>query len=430
MSSGKFAPLFWCQFFSAFNDNILKNGLIALIVFGLGAERSATLVQLAGAILILPFFFLSGLGGQIADRYDKALVTQRLKLTEIAVAALGAVGFMMQSIPILMATLGGFGIIAALFGPIKYGILPDHLETPEIPAGNALIEGATFIAILTATVIGTKIAASDRSGIAIALLMLGIAALCWLTSLRIPRTGEAAPGLVIERNIFASTIRLIRDLYGERRLWRGTLAVSWFWLFGAVVLSLLATFVKNRLGGTEDLYIACMLLFSVSIGVGSMLAAYLSHGRIFLPPAAAGALLMSVFTLDLGLSSLFAASVPIGLPPLVFFGTMFGAHLGLDLVGLSLGGGLFIVPIFAAVQIWAGEDRRARVIAGNNIVNAAFIVGGALTAGALQAVLGMSEPQVFVLLGLATLVVAAWTYRFVLPLNTRARHDIERDLMP
>ena len=416
LRSRRFAPLFWCQFFSAFNDNVLKNGLIALIVFGLGEQRSAGLVQLAGAILILPFFFLSGLGGEMADRYDKALITQRLKLAEIAAAGLAALGFVLQSIPLLMIVLGLFGVIAALFGPIKYGILPDHLQPEEIPSGNALIEGATFIAILSATVLGTKVAATDRTGFAIAGLMVGFAVLCWLTSLRIPKTGQGAPDLAINANILGSSLTLIRDLRADARLWRGVLAASWFWLFGAVVLALLATFVKNRLGGTEDLYIACMLIFSVSIAIGSMLAAWLAKGRISLRPALFGVLLMAGFTLDLGLTGLFAGDVPIGLPPLAFFQTSFGLHLAADLAGLSLGGGLFIVPIFAAVQIWAGEDRRARVIAGNNVINALFIVGGAVGAGLLQSLAGMNEPQLFVLLGLGNLVAAAAVYRFVLPL--------------
>ena len=323
---------------------------------------------------------------------------------------------MLQSIPLLMVTLGGFGIIAALFGPIKYGILPDHLKPAEIPTGNALIEGATFVAILSATVLGTKVASSDRSGIWIAVLMIGFAVLCWLSSLRIPRTGEGAPNLKVNPNILASTVALVSQLRADRRLWRGTLAASWFWLFGAVVLALLATLVRNSLGGTEDLYIACLVIFTISVAIGSMLAAWLAHGRIRLGPAAVGALFMGLFTLDLGGSILLSSSVPVALPPEQFFATLFGIRLGVDLAGLALGGGLFIVPIFAAVQVWAGEDRRARVIAGNNIVNALFIVGGAVGAGLLQSLARFDEPSILVLLGLGNLIVAALVLKFVLPL--------------
>ena len=151
--SRRFAPLFCCQFFAAFDDNFLKTSLIFLILFG-GRDDSAALITLASAIFIAPYFFLSGLGGELADRYDKARVAQWLKFAEIFIAAVAVAGYAWQSLIILYAALAGFGVLAALFGPIKYGILPDHLRREELPAGNALVEGATFIAILTGTIVG------------------------------------------------------------------------------------------------------------------------------------------------------------------------------------------------------------------------------------------------------------------------------------
>src|SRR5918912_4546060 len=194
MTTRRFAPLFWCQFFSAFNDNFVKNVLVILILYGIGrpdagGQEAGTLVTLAGAVFIAPYFVLSGLAGQVADRFDKALVARRLKLAEIAVAALAAAGFVLHSVPILFVGLFGFGVIGALFGPIKYGILPDHLARSELPAGNALIEGATFLAILLGTIAGGLAATSG--GLAVAAMMLGFALLCWVSSLAIPRTGEA-----------------------------------------------------------------------------------------------------------------------------------------------------------------------------------------------------------------------------------------------
>ena len=154
----RFAPLFWCQFFSAFSDNFLKNALVFLILFKIGG--SDALISLAAAVFIAPFFFLSGLGGELADRYDKASVAQRLKFAEIGVALIAVLGFGLHSVPLLFFVLFLFGVIAALFGPIKYGILPDHLARSELPAGNALVEGATFVAILLGTIVG-GIAAKD-----------------------------------------------------------------------------------------------------------------------------------------------------------------------------------------------------------------------------------------------------------------------------
>ncbi|HEX2216014.1 MAG TPA: MFS transporter, partial [Xanthobacteraceae bacterium] len=164
MTSRRFAPLFWCQFFSAFNDNFLKNTLVFLILFRVASENADALITLAAAVFIAPYFFLSGLGGQLADRFDKSLVAQRLKFVEIAVAALAVLGFALQSVVVLFVTLFLFGVIAALFGPIKYGILPDHLAREELPAGNAMVEGATFMAILLGTITG-GLAAGGGAGV-------------------------------------------------------------------------------------------------------------------------------------------------------------------------------------------------------------------------------------------------------------------------
>src|SRR5919199_3349183 len=165
MTTRRFAPLFWCQFFSAFNDNFLKNALVFLILFKIGGENAEALITLAAAVFIAPFFFLSGLGGQLADRFDKSIVAQRLKLAEIAVAGLAVIGFAFHAVPVLFAALFLFGVIAALFGPIKYGILPDHLKREELPAGNALVEGATFLAILLGTIAAGAASAMGGSGL-------------------------------------------------------------------------------------------------------------------------------------------------------------------------------------------------------------------------------------------------------------------------
>jgi len=154
LRSRRFAPLFWCQFFSAFNDNFLKTALVFLILFQIGGSIGESLITLAAAVFIAPYFLLSALGGETADRYDKAIVAQRLKLLEIGVATVAAIGFATQSLTILFLALFGFGIIGSLFGPIKYGILPDLLPRSELPAANALVEGATFVAILLGTIAG------------------------------------------------------------------------------------------------------------------------------------------------------------------------------------------------------------------------------------------------------------------------------------
>ena len=404
LSSKSFAPLFLCQFFSAFNDNLLKNGLVALIVYVLARKDGAFLVQLAGAIFILPSFLLSGIGGQLADRYDKALIAKRLKFAEIFAALLSAIGLYLHSVPLLMGSLGVFGAIAALFGPIKYGILPDHLKTEELPHGNALIEAATFMAILLGSILGTKAVTGAASMLPLSTAIVVFAIACWLSARAIPSTKEAAPDLVIQANIFASTIGLIQTLRKSKKLWWGAITVSWFWLVGAVTLPLLSTLVKNHLCGNDDLYVFTLTLFSIGIALGSMLAAWMAHGRIILLPTPVAAILMGLFGIDLGIVAMYAPHVPV-VGVSVFLHTFSGARFALDLLGFSAAGGLYIVPIFAAIQSWAGVECRARVIAAVNVLSAALMVIGALGTAAVQS-LGITEPQVAIILGLANILMA------------------------
>lgn len=405
MTTRRFAPLFWCQFFSAFNDNFLKNALVFLILFKLGGENANALITLAAAVFIAPFFFLSGLGGQLADRFDKSIVAQRLKLAEIAVAGLAVIGFAYHSVPVMFAALGCFGVIAALFGPIKYGILPDHLAREELPAGNALVEGATFMAILLGTIVGGLAAKDGGHVLGFGTLIMVFAGLCWASSLMIPRTGEGAPNLVVDPNIARSTGQLLKHLWNDSRLWWGGLVASWFWLVGAVVLSLMPPLVKTTLGGTEEIVTAFLAIFSVFIAIGSGLAAWLSHGRIILLPTVVGAFLLGVFALDLGLATYWAvpAATPQGLSAI--FSSFRGIRIAVDLAGLAIAAGLFIVPVFSAVQAWAGADHRARVIAAVNVINAGFIVAGTLVVAVLQKA-GVTTPMLFLLIGVANLVVS------------------------
>ncbi|WP_298967507.1 acyl-[ACP]--phospholipid O-acyltransferase [uncultured Methylobacterium sp.] len=408
MASRRFAPLFWCQFFSAFNDNFLKNALVFLILFGVhgaggGAEGGGgALVTLAGAAFIAPFFLLSGLGGELADRYDKALVARRLKAAEIAAAGVAVLGFFLASVPVLFVALVMFGSIAALFGPIKYGILPDHLAKAELPAGNALVEAATFLAILTGTIAG-GLAVTHGGAPIFGALVMGFAVLCWAASLMIPPTGEAAPTLAVDRNVLRSTASLVRDLYADTRLWRTGLITCWFWLVGAVVLALLPVVAKATFGGDETVVTAMLALFSVGVALGSGLASWLAAGRIVLLPTPLAAFAMAAFALDIAVLAWSApppAAVPVG--ALDFFASWRGMRLGLDFVGLAAAAGLFIVPSFAALQAWTPKERRARVIAASNVLSAALIVLGAAGIAALQGA-GFSGGALFLIVALANL---------------------------
>lgn len=404
MRSRRFAPLFWTQFLSALSDNFVKNALVMLILFQIGGQHGATLITLAGGVLILPFFLLSGVGGELADRYDKALIAQRLKLAEIPVAGIAALGFMLHSVPLLFLALGAFGVIGALFGPIKYGILPVHLEVRELPAGNALVEGATFLAILGGTIAGGLAIANGAAGWPVAAAVVTLSVLCWITSKFIPMTGEAAPHLVVNKNPLTSTTHLLRDLKSDRRLWIGGLITSWFWLVGAVALSLLPPLMKDTVGGAQSVITLGLVVFTVGIAAGSALAARASTNRPNLALVPLAALLMAAFAIDIGLAVSSVVTSPTPISAWEFLATASGLRLSADLLGLAVAGGLFIVPSFAAVQSWAPADRRARTIAGVNVLNAAFMTTAAIVIAALQAA-GVGIAALFLGLGTASLLV-------------------------
>ena len=403
--SRRFAPLFVCQFFAAFNDNFLKTALVFLILFRAGGANTGALVTLASAVFIAPFFFLSGLAGELADRHDKARVAQWLKFVEMFVAALSVLGYLRQSLPLLFTALAGFGVVAALFGPIKYGILPDHLRREQLPAGNALIEGATFIAILLGTIVGGLASRGGGDALAFAALVMGFALACWLSALLIPPSGQGAPHLRVTANIAASSAAMLRHLRADRRLWWGAMVTGWFWLTGIVVLALLPTLIKGLIGGDQDTVTVYLALFSVAVGIGSALAAAIARGRIVLMTTVAGGVLLAAFAFDLGLATLGAvpAAAPQG-PGVVFAGAL-GIRAAVDLTGLAAAGGLFIVPAFAAVQAWAGPEYRARTVAAVNMLSAAFMTAATIVVALLQH-LGVTVPMLFIVVGAATLLVA------------------------
>ncbi len=414
MTARRFAPLFWCQFFSAFNDNFLKNALAFLILFGIaGGEGAAheghggVLVTLASAVFIGPFFILSGLGGQWADRYDKALMARRLKFAEIFAAGCAVFGFLLHSVPVLFVALGLFGTIAALFGPIKYGILPDHLHREELPAGNALVEAATFLAILLGTIAAGTASAMGGSGLVFGVLVMAFAILCWLSARMIPETGEGAPDLRVDPNVLRSTASLLRDLWVDTRLWRGSLIVSWFWLVGVVVLSLLPVLVREAFNGSETVITLLLATFSIGIALGSGLASWLASGRIVLLPTPVGAGLMALFGFDLAWTVAHLPPPPAeAVGPWGFLEGEGGLRTVIDFLGLAMAGGLYIVPSFAAVQAWTDKAMRARIIGAVNVITAAFMVGGTLALAAMQAA-GLSIPALLALVAGLNLLVGA-----------------------
>ncbi len=411
MKSNRFAPLFWTQFLSAFNDNFLKNALVFMVLFHV-AEGAPAMISAAGAIFIAPFLFLSALGGQIADRSDKAVVARRLKLVEVGAAGLAVAGMAFSSIPVMFASLFVFGVVSALFSPVKYGILPDHLEKSELPRANAWIEAGTFLAILGGTISAGFLFSSGSPSLIFAPAMLSLAVACYAISRKIPSTEAAAPSLKADWNIVRSTAGVLRDLFRDHRIGRTALMTSWFWLTGALVMSVLPVIVKDMLGGGELAVTYFMTVFAVSIGVGSALAAWLSAGRVVLLPAAVGTALIAVFCADAAytLSQIPDYAAASGF--MEFIARPGVIRLSVDMAGLAIAGAMLVVPTFAALQAWAAPESRARTIAGANALGAGLMAAGG---GALALAQSAGVDLLTVLSVLAALngVAAAFMFKFL-----------------
>lgn len=405
MSSRRFAPLFWAQFCAALNDNVLKNALVIILLYRADTGHGDSLVTIAGAVFIFPFFILSGLGGELADKYVKSAVARRLKFAEIFAAAFAAGGFFLHSVPLLFAALALFGVFAALFGPVKYAMLPDQLSIGELATGNALVEGATFVAILIGTIAGGQLVAGSSHMGWVSLTVVLLAVLSWGSASRIPHTTPSAPDLAITANPWTSTIRLLKSLYAEPRLWNGMVIVSWFWLVGAVVLSLLPALVKDIAGGSEGVVTLCLAIFAIGIAVGSLIAAQLSHARPNLSLVPIGAIVMGLVGVDLAWTVGHTVRGT-DISPADFATSFAGLRMLIDFAAFAVGGGLFVVPSFAAVQAWSAPAERARVIASGNILQAAFMVVGSIFVALLQAS-GLAIGWIFFGLGIASFG-AAW----------------------
>jgi MFS family permease len=415
MRSRRFSPLFWCQFLSVFNDNFVRNMLAMLILFRLGQDHAGPLITLAIGIFMVPSLVLSGLGGEMADAQDKALVAKWLKFGEIFVQMIAALGLYFGSLPLLYMALLGLGVVSALFGPVKYGILPDMLRRHELIAGNALIEASTFIGIFLGLIAGGLSVAEGRTPEGTALQLMVIALACFATSLFIPPTGRGSETLSINRNILGSTRDLLVEVRRRSELWTKALAVSWFWMAGAVALSLVPVVVRDKTGGGIEVETAVSALFALGIGIGSVAAAVITKGRIVLSIVPFAALGITAFLVDVGLAT---ASLPravgeVGLG--TFFSSVIGLRIGFDVMALACSGGLFVVPLSAAIQAEAPKDKRARVIGGLNILISSFIVTGVLLTAMLQSKsIGISEPILLTALGVINLGAAYFTYRYIM----------------
>ena len=371
------------------------------------------MVTLATGIFILPFFLFSATAGRLADKFEKQRIIHVIKAAEVAIMLLAAFAFSLGSITFLMIVLFLMGVHSTFFGPLKYGILPVHLRPEELLSGNALIEAATFLAILLGTIAGGVLIMADHGILAVSLLALAIAVGGLVASFFIPHAPSAAPDLKIGFNIVSDSWRMVRHVAARRGIFLSILGISWFWLLGATFLAQFPAFAKNVLGGNDHVVTLFLTAFSIGIGIGSMLCNRLLKGVISVRYVPAAALAMTVFILDLYFATRHLSAGDRALLDLsTFLARPLAWHVLIDLLLLSMASGFFVVPLNTLIQARSEPNYRARIIAANNILNALFMVVGAIIAAVLIK-FGFSVPEIFLVFGILNLLAALYSFRLL-----------------
>ncbi|MFZ1981987.1 MAG: MFS transporter [Smithella sp.] len=422
LASRRFAPFFWTQFLGAYNDNVFKNTLVLFIAYKMGSQMAAKsdiLINLAAGLFILPFFFISATAGQIADKYEKSMLMRYIKVAEIIIAIMAAIAFYYKNVTGLMFLLFLLGCQAAFFGPVKYSIIPQHLNNKEIVGGNAMVEGGTFLAILIGTISGGLITQMNNGKFWAGIILIAVAVTGWLTSRMIPYAAPDSPGLKLDINPVTQTWKTMKISMEKQSVFLSILGISWFWALGLAYLSQLPNYTRNILHGSEQVVTLLLTMFSIGIGVGSLLCERLSGKKVELGLVPLGSLGLSIFGFDLVFAHLSlpaGQALPVGqqLMGLSAFLAIPGSmRVLIDLMMIGIFGGLYIVPLYSMIQIRTRPEIRARVIAANNIMNALLMVASSLVAALMIGLLKLSIPQFFLFLVILNLIVACYIYSMV-----------------
>jgi 1-acyl-sn-glycerol-3-phosphate acyltransferase len=411
----RFAPFFWTQFFGAGNDNVFKVAFTTLVTYqsarftGVDPGTAAFLIS---AIFILPFVLFSATSGQLADKYDKATIMRLVKNLEIAIMVLGAFGFIAHSATILYIATFLMGVHSTLFGPVKYAYLPQHLQPEELTGGNGMVEMGTFVAILIGTIVGGQLAGITEGGaVWIAGVTIAIAIAGRIAVSFIPTAPPSDPGLVINWNPFSETWKNLKLAKTSRAVFLSLLGISWLWFFGATFLTSFFNFAKDVLGGDTNVVTVLLAVFSIGVGVGSLLCERLSGHKVEIGLVPFGSIGMTLFAVDLYFAS--RGLKPAGIAGLGEF-VAHPAHWRVlaDLFLLSMFAGFYSVPLYALIQSRCEPTHRARIIAANNILNAFFMIISALLGYALLTA-GLTIPQLFLVTAVLNAAVALYIYALV-----------------
>lgn len=411
----RFLPFFITQSLGAFNDNIFKQSLILAILYKLTIEGDRSIwVNLCALLFILPFFLFSALAGQFGEKFNKDALIRAIKLGEIVIMAVGAVGFMTNHLELMLLALFAMGTHSALFGPVKYSIMPQALREEELVGGNGLVEMGTFLAILAGTIGAGVMMSSAQYAPVVSTAIVAIAVLGYLASRGIPRTAASSPEMRLDWNIFSQSWATLRLGLGQTpAVSRSIVGNSWFWFVGAIYLTQIPAYAKEWLYGDETVVTLILTVFSVGIALGSMLCEKLSGRKVEIGLVPFGSFGLTVFGLLLWWHS---GGFPQNVQAndwLAVLGYGQAWWVLADILGLGVFGGFYIVPLYALIQSRTAENERARVIAANNILNALFMVVSAIVTIVLLSVAKLSIPELFLVVSLLNIAVNTYIFRIV-----------------
>src|SRR3954470_14444324 len=415
MRKRRFLPLFVTQFLSAFNDNLFRTAMVLLVIYGIYGDETqeATFSAVAGALFIAPFFLLSALSGQLADAMDKARIVRWVKTAEIFIMCGGAAGLLLHNVPLLLAALAAMGVHSTFLGPIKYAILPQHLREDEVLGGTGLVEAGTYIGILGGTILGGLLVLKGPDGTYhagwAALAVLLVALIGRVAGQMVPPAPPApdAPVAEMDWHIVRSSITLVNGTMHIPRLFLAIASISFFWAMGAILAAQFPPLVKNVLGANQGVATLFLAIFSVGVATGSVLINRLLKGRVLAKYAPAAAIAMGLFVVHLYWN---VRNWPEPGDDLInlhnFIVTPRAAWVMVDLFGVAVSGGMFVVPLYAFLTTTVPKAQTARTVAANNIVNSgAMVLSAIILTGLVQ--LGVSVAESLLIVSVASLG-AAW----------------------
>ena len=417
----RFLPIFVTQFLGAFNDNLFRTAMVMLVIYGIyrDAEQEATFSAIAGGLFIAPFFLLSALAGQLADANDKAKIVRIVKTAEILIMVFGAAGLLLHNIPLLLTALTAMGVHSTFFGPIKYAILPQHLEKDEVLGGTGLVEAGTYIAILGGTILGGLLVlqrqdgtyhAEMAAGAVLVVAVLGRIAGGFVPP-ALPSQEDEIPGFPrrgMDWHIIRASVTLVSATLHVRRLFLAILAISFFWSMGAVLAAQFPPLVKNGLQSDQTVATLFLAVFSVGVAIGSVLVNWLLKGKVSARYSPVSALFMGVFVLDLFRRVRNWPSHAGGLHDIQTFLTVPNSWMVVvDLLGVAIAGGMFVVPLYAFLTTTVPKSETARTIAANNIVNSGFMVAATAILAIAIGFFEITVADSLLIVAVAS-VVAAW----------------------